>query len=92
MFVAYWSATAGRFTWDYRDVNEVVTILEGEAFVKTSDGKTHHLHPGVTLSVSAGERAEWHVPNYVRKVAVVQHARRSFLQRATDKLKKLVRV
>lgn len=90
LFVAYWSASAGRFTWDYTDINEVITILEGEAFVKTSDQVTHHLTPGMTLVFGEGEFAEWRVPQYVRKLAVVQSAPRTFLQRVRDKLEKLM--
>lgn len=89
LFVAYWSASAGRFTWDYTDINEVITILEGEAFVKTSDGKTHHLKPGVTLTFGSGDFAEWHVPNYIRKVAVVQRSPRPLGRRIIDKIKKI---
>jgi uncharacterized cupin superfamily protein len=90
LFVAYWSASAGRFTWDYKDINEVITILEGEAFVKTSDGTIHHLKPGMTLTFGAGDYAEWHVPKYIRKVAVVQNSPRPFLRRVRDKLAKLL--
>ena len=90
LFVAYWSASAGRFTWDYTDIIEVITILEGEAFVTTADKVTHHLKPGVTLVFRAGDHAEWNVPNYHRKVAVVHRSPRPFLQRVGDKLKKLV--
>lgn len=90
MFVAYWSSSAGRFTWDYTDINEVITILEGEAFVKTSDGKTHHLKPGVTMSFGKGDFAEWHVPRYIRKVAVVQRSPRPLHRRAADKIRKLL--
>ena len=89
-FVAHWSASAGRFTWDYTDIVEAITILEGEAFVKTSDGKTHHLTPGSTMVFGSGEFAEWNVPNYIRKVAVVQRTPRPFLRRVTDKIGKIV--
>lgn len=90
LFVAYWSASAGRFTWDYAGINEVITILEGEAFVKTDDGVTHHLKPGVTLTFGAGDHAEWHVPNYIRKVAVVQSSPPPLTTRIANKLKKLI--
>ena len=90
LFVAYWSASSGRFTWDYTDINEVITILDGEAFVKTSDGITHHLKPGVTLTFGAGDSAEWNVPKYIRKVAVIQRAPRPLTHRIGDKLKKLI--
>lgn len=89
LFVAYWSASAGRFNWNYTDINEVITILEGEAFVKTSDGITHHLKQGSTMVFGSGEFAEWHVPNYIRKVAVVQRSPRPFLRRVTDKIRKM---
>lgn len=90
LYVAYWSASAGRFIWDYTDINEVITILEGEAFVKTSDGVTHHLKPGVTLTFGAGDSAEWNVPNYIRKVAVIQRSPRSLIRRVSDKVQKMI--
>lgn len=89
LFVAYWSASAGRFTWNYRDIYEVVTILDGEAFVKTSDGTTHHLKPGVTLTFVSGDVAEWNVPRYIRKVAVVKRQPRPLLRRVADKLARI---
>lgn len=90
LFVAHWSASAGRFTWDYTDINEVITILDGEAFVKTSDGTTHHLQKGSTMVFASGDFAEWNVPNYIRKVAVVQRAPRPFFRRVSDKIKKMM--
>ena len=87
MTVAYWSTTAGQFTWNYTDIHEVITILEGEAFVTTSDGQRHHLRPGVTMAFAPGDTAHWHVPEYIRKVAVIQRAPRSVLRKLTDRIK-----
>ena len=86
--VSFWSCTTGTFTWAYHDVNEAITILEGEAFVTTSDGVEHHLVPGVTMAFGKGEIATWHVPVYIRKLAVVHLTPRSFVRKVIDKLRK----
>lgn len=87
-YVSFWSCTTGKFTWSYRDVNEAITILEGEAFVTTSDGIEHHLVPGVSMAFGKGEIATWHVPSYIRKMAIVHLTPRSFSRKVVDKLRK----
>jgi len=62
-----WDCTAGRFNWHY-DVDETLYIIEGGVVVK-DDAGTRILSVGDTIFFPAGARAEWHVENYVRKIA-----------------------
>jgi uncharacterized protein len=62
-----WDCTAGRFNWHY-DVDETLYVIEGGVVVK-DDAGTRVLSVGDTIFFPAGARAEWHVENYVRKIA-----------------------
>jgi uncharacterized cupin superfamily protein len=62
-----WDCTAGRFNWHY-DVDETLYIIEGGVVVK-DDAGTRILSVGDTIFFPAGAHAEWHVENYVRKIA-----------------------
>ena len=63
-----WDCTAGRFNW-YYDVDETLHVIEGSAIIKDSAGVAHRLSVGDTAFFPAGSRAEWHVEDYIRKVA-----------------------
>jgi uncharacterized protein len=63
-----WDCTAGRFNWFY-DVDETVYVIEGGVVVKDAAGATRCLSVGDTIFFPAGAIAEWHVENYVRKIA-----------------------
>jgi len=63
-----WDCTAGRFNWFY-DVDETLYVIEGGVVVKDAAGATRCLSVGDTVFFPAGARAEWHVENYVRKIA-----------------------
>jgi len=63
-----WDCTAGRFNW-YYDVDETLYVIEGSAIIKDSAGVPHRLSVGDTAFFPAGSRAEWHVEDYIRKVA-----------------------
>jgi uncharacterized protein len=63
-----WDCTAGRFNW-YYDVDETLYVIEGSAIIKDSAGVSHRLSTGDTAFFPAGSRAEWHVEDYIRKVA-----------------------
>ncbi len=63
-----WDCTAGRFNWFY-DVDETLYVIEGGVVVKDAAGTTRCLSVGDTIFFPAGARAEWHVENYVRKIA-----------------------
>lgn len=71
--VMAWSCTAGRFTWQYT-IDETVHIIEGEVFVTDENGREHRLGPGDSAFFPAGSRSTWHVPVFVRKVAVCRQA------------------
>jgi uncharacterized cupin superfamily protein len=62
-----WDCTAGRFNWHY-DVDETLYVIEGGVVVK-DDAGTRILGVGDTIFFPAGANAEWHVENYVRKIA-----------------------
>jgi uncharacterized cupin superfamily protein len=66
-----WDCTAGRFNWFY-DVDETIYVIEGGVVVKDDTGTARRLSPGDTIFFPAGTRAEWHVENYIRKVAFIR--------------------
>ncbi len=66
-----WDCTAGRFNW-YYDVDETLCVLEGSVIIKDAAGTTHRLGVGDTVFFPAGSHAEWHVEDYVRKVAFIR--------------------
>src|SRR3954454_16217248 len=68
---AVWDCTAGTFRWFF-EVEETVHILEGEVVVTASDGAVHTLGEGAVASFQAGNWARWHVPRYVRKLAILR--------------------
>jgi uncharacterized protein len=63
-----WDCTAGRFNWFY-EVDETIYVLEGGMVVRDWGGTPRRLCAGDTIFFPAGARAEWHVENYVRKIA-----------------------
>jgi len=63
-----WDCTAGRFNWIY-GVDETIYVIEGGVVVKDSAGTARRLSAGDTIFFPAGSRAEWHVENYIRKIA-----------------------
>lgn len=68
---AVWDCTAGTFNWFF-DTEETVHILEGEVIVTDSRGTVHTLGEGAVASFQAGTWARWHIPNYVRKLAILR--------------------
>ncbi len=66
-----WDCTAGRFKWVYY-VDEVITIIEGEAFVEIN-GVEEHLTAGSMFYFPFGTVAHWHVPEYIRKHFILRH-------------------
>lgn len=71
--VMAWSCTAGRFNWHYT-VDETVHIIKGEVFVTDQNDKVRRLGPGDMAFFPAGSRSTWHVPDYVRKLAVCRQS------------------
>src|SRR5260370_14786656 len=62
-----WDCTAGRFNWFY-DVDETVYVIEGGVVVIVA-GAARRVSAGDTIFFPAGTRAEWHVEDYIRKIA-----------------------
>jgi uncharacterized cupin superfamily protein len=88
-----WECTAGRFRWFY-DIDETVYVIEGCVLVKDAAG-TRRLNAGDTFYFPKGARAEWHVENYVRKIAfcrVPQPRLAAFAMRGFRFLKRLTRI
>ncbi len=71
--VMAWSCTAGRFLWRYQ-VDEVLHIISGEAFVTDENDTVRRLGPGDMAFFPAGARSVWHVPRAVRKLAMCRHS------------------
>jgi uncharacterized protein len=63
-----WDCTAGRFNWFY-DYDETVYVIEGGVMVRDQAGVAHSLRAGDAIFFPAGTRAEWHVEDYIRKIA-----------------------
>jgi uncharacterized cupin superfamily protein len=66
-----WDCTAGRFNW-YYDIDETLCVIEGSVNIKDSAGVTQRLGVGDTVFFPAGSRAEWHVEEYIRKIAFLR--------------------
>jgi len=63
-----WDCTAGRFNWFY-DVDETIYVIEGGVVIRDVGGAARRLSAGDTIFFPAGARAEWHVEDYIRKIA-----------------------
>jgi uncharacterized protein len=63
-----WDCTAGRFNWFY-DVDETVYVIEGGVMLRDQTGAARRLRAGDAIFFPAGTRAEWHVEDYIRKIA-----------------------
>jgi len=70
--VMAWDCTAGSFTWHYNK-DEVLVVLEGEAFITNETGEERRIGPGDVVFFPAGTSSKWHVPKYIRKVAFLRH-------------------
>jgi len=85
---ALWDCTAGTFKWHF-GADEVVHILEGEVQVSSENGATRTLKPGDVAYFSAGMSSVWHVPKYVKKLAIGRDNQEPFVRRAQRKLSNL---
>ncbi len=88
--VDHWSCTAGKFRWHYY-VDETILILEGEAFIRDRNGVEYHAVPGKTLSFPDGSSADWHVPDYIRKIAFNQKSVPDYLHWFCDSINRIHR-
>jgi uncharacterized cupin superfamily protein len=67
-----WTCSAGRFVWDYGQGAEVLYILSGNARIRDVNGDAwHYVGVGSSVHFPKGCRAEWEVPDYVRKFWVI---------------------
>lgn len=88
--VDHWSCTAGKFRWRYF-CDETILILEGEAFITDDNGVEYHAVPGNTLTFPDGSAANWHVPDYVRKIAFNQKSVPGYLHKVCKAVNKVHR-
>jgi len=70
--VMVWDCTAGRFTWHYNK-DETLVVLDGEAFITNEKGEERRIGTGDVVFFPAGTCSRWHVPQYIKKVAVLRH-------------------
>jgi uncharacterized cupin superfamily protein len=68
-----WDCTAGTFRWNF-GWDETVIIIEGEVEVTGDDGEVRSIGIGEVGYFPAGTSSTWHVPVYVRKIAVCRRA------------------
>jgi hypothetical protein len=86
-FIA-WDCSAGVFDWHYDD-DEMLVVIEGEAFLTGEDGVERRIGPGDTVYFPTGSSCHWRVPNRVRKIAFMRKslpAPLSFAWRAWHRL------
>jgi uncharacterized protein len=87
-----WDCTAGKFNWFY-DIDETVYLIEGSVIIKDHAGGVNHVSAGETIFFPAGSSAEWTIPNYVRKFAILRAPlprQVQFVKRVYHSLKRLV--
>jgi uncharacterized protein len=53
----------------FHDVDETIYVIEGGGIIKDFGGSPRRLQAGDTIFFPAGARAEWHVEEYIRKIA-----------------------
>ena len=71
-----WDCTTGTFNWHFA-LEETVQILEDEVTVSSADQPPRTLRAGDAAVFPAHAWAQWHIPRYVRKHAVLRpHAPR----------------
>ena len=64
-----WDSSAGRFDWHYGG-DEIIHILAGEAELTFESGTVTTVRPGDMVYFPGAQVVRWHVPTYVRKVAL----------------------
>jgi len=88
----FWDCTAGKFNWFY-DIDETVYLIEGSVVIKDHKGGVREVSAGETIFFPAGSSAEWTIPNYVRKFAILRAPlprQVQFAKRVYHSLKRLV--
>ena len=69
--VYVWQTTASTFHWNYGS-DEIVQIVDGEAFVADQGGPEHRLGPGDVAFFPVGATTTWRVPDHVKKIATLK--------------------
>lgn len=82
-----WDCSEGTFNW-YFHADEFVHILEGDVVVRGDDGKEAHLKVGDVAHFTAGSHTVWKVPNYVKKLWVLDNKPEDLFRRIQRKLTK----
>jgi uncharacterized cupin superfamily protein len=71
-YVMVWDSTGGRFNWHYNK-DETLVVISGAAVLTYETGGECRIGPGDIVFFAAGTSCTWHVPEYIRKVAVLRH-------------------
>ncbi|MBY6349625.1 cupin domain-containing protein [Rhodococcoides corynebacterioides] len=66
-----WDCTAGTFDW-YFEQDETIHVIEGEVIVTSAGQPPRTLRAGDAALFHADTWARWHVPQYVRKHAILR--------------------
>ncbi len=66
-----WQSTAGVFRGPMNNQVEFCHILEGEALIKTEDGKEYTVWVGDAFVMDNGLQPVWHVAEFVKKHFVI---------------------
>lgn len=83
-----WDCQAGEFEVRF-SCDEAVHILEGEVIVRT-EGRLQTLRAGDAAFFQSGLVTTWRVPNYVRKLWVHHHPKRTIPKRIQNKVRWLL--
>lgn len=84
-----WDSQAGRFSYRYF-VDEIVHILEGEVHIRDEAGRETTLRAGDVAHFAKGSVLHWHVPQYVKKLAVSRVTHDPLHVRAIRKAKRML--
>jgi uncharacterized cupin superfamily protein len=69
--VMLWECGAANFNRHYRK-DELLIILSGEAFIAGKNGGERHLGPSDVVFMPAGSVVTWHIPDHLRKIAILK--------------------
>lgn len=64
-----WESTGGTFDWRYGS-DEVIHVLAGEAELTMADGTVKPIREGDTVFFPGHQIVRWHIPVYLKKVAL----------------------
>ncbi len=67
-----WETTKGRFRW-YFNIDETVSVIDGEVFVTDEKNVERRLGPGDVAYFPGGSWSTWRVPDHLRKIAFIRH-------------------